>query len=103
LMQDEIGVVISKGLSATYESKPKNPIEYFAKWLLNHRKTEKEAQAILDKEKQIELLQKVYEDEINTKKLKDNEVIQAKEKLEEENKKFWDELQISEDLNDNLT
>jgi|TARA_B110000285_G_C14628588_1_gene382363 hypothetical protein len=45
----------------------------------------------------------VYEDEINTKKLKDNEVIQAKEKLEEENKKFWDELQISEDLNDNLT
>lgn len=58
---------------------------------------------ILDKEKQIELLQKVYEDEINTKKLKDNEVIQAKEKLEEENKKFWDELQISEDLNDNLT
>ena len=45
----------------------------------------------------------MYEDEINTKKLKDNEVIQAKEKLEEENKKFWDELQISEDLNDNLT
>jgi hypothetical protein len=45
----------------------------------------------------------VYEDEINTKKLKDNEVIQAKEKLEEENKKFWDELQISEDLNDNFT
>ena len=46
LMQDDIGVVISKGLSATYETKPKNPIEYFAKWLLNHRKTEKEAQAV---------------------------------------------------------
>lgn len=46
LMQDEIGVVISKGLSATFENKPKNPIEYFAKWLLNHRKTEKEAQAV---------------------------------------------------------
>jgi hypothetical protein len=35
--------------------------------------------------------------------LKDNEAIQAQEKTEAENKAFWDKLQISEDLNDNLT
>jgi hypothetical protein len=46
LMQDDIGVVISKGLASTYETKPKNPIEYFAKWLLNHRETEREAQKV---------------------------------------------------------
>jgi hypothetical protein len=46
LMQDEIGVVISKGLASTYETKPKNPIEFFAKWLLNHRDTEREAQKV---------------------------------------------------------
>ena len=46
LMQDEIGVVISKGLASTFETKPKNQIEYFAKWLLNHRQTEREAQNV---------------------------------------------------------
>jgi hypothetical protein len=46
LMQDDIGVVISKGLASTYETKPKNPIEYFAKWLLNHREIEREAQKV---------------------------------------------------------
>ena len=41
LMQDDIGAVISKGLSETYEKRPKNPVEFFAKWLLNYKKTQK--------------------------------------------------------------
>lgn len=41
LMQEDIGVVISKGLAQTYETRPKNPIEFFGKWLLNYRKTQK--------------------------------------------------------------
>lgn len=40
LQQDGIGGTISKGLAETYETKPKNPIEFFAKWLLNYNKTE---------------------------------------------------------------
>jgi len=39
LMNDQIGAVISKGLASTYEHKPKNPVDYFARWLLNHQKT----------------------------------------------------------------
>jgi len=39
LMQDDIGAVISKGLAATFERSPKNPIEFFGKWLLNYKKT----------------------------------------------------------------
>lgn len=39
LKQDEIGLVLSKGLCETYKVKPKNPVEFFAKWLLNHSKT----------------------------------------------------------------
>jgi len=42
-MQDNIGVVISKGLADTFEKKPKNPIEHFAKWLLNFRQAQREA------------------------------------------------------------
>lgn len=103
LKSDDIGAVISKGLAATYENKPKNPVEYFAKWLLNHRKTVKEAQAILEKEKEIQELTKKHEENLNAKQMKENEKIEAKEKTEAENKAFWDKLQTSEDLNDNLT
>ena len=33
-MQPQIGSVIAKGLSVVYKEKPKNPVDYFAKWLL---------------------------------------------------------------------
>ena len=39
LKQDDIGAVLAKGLAETYEANPKSPIEFFAKWLLNHGKT----------------------------------------------------------------
>lgn len=35
VMQDKIGVIIAKGLSVTYKERPKNPIDFFAKWLLD--------------------------------------------------------------------
>ena len=41
LMKDEIGGVLCKGLAETVEANPKNPIEYFAKWLMNYKQTEK--------------------------------------------------------------
>jgi len=39
LMHDDIGAVIAKGLGETFQRNPKNPIEYFGKWLLNYKKT----------------------------------------------------------------
>ena len=39
LKQDEIGLVIAKALNETYKCHPNNPIDFFAKWLLNHSKT----------------------------------------------------------------
>ena len=39
LKKDDIGLVLSKGLSETFKLRPANPIEFFAKWLLNHSKT----------------------------------------------------------------
>ena len=35
LKDDQIGKVICKGLSVLVREKPKNPIDYLAKWLLN--------------------------------------------------------------------
>lgn len=33
-MQDKIGLLLAKGLSVAYKEKPKNPVDFFAKWLL---------------------------------------------------------------------
>ena len=34
--KDEISLVLSKGLATTCREKPRNPIEYFANWLLEY-------------------------------------------------------------------
>lgn len=46
LKQDEIGLVLSKGLAETFKVHPKNPVEFFGKWLLNHSKTQKRAKEV---------------------------------------------------------
>jgi len=41
LKQENIGLVLSKALAETYSAQPNQPIDFFAKWLLNYRKTQK--------------------------------------------------------------
>jgi len=36
LKSDELGLVISKGMAVMYRANPKNPVDFLAKWLLNH-------------------------------------------------------------------
>ena len=46
LKQDRIGKVIAKGLASVYETKPDKPITYFANWLLNFSRNQKEVESI---------------------------------------------------------
>lgn len=46
LKNKEIGGVISKGLAEAYIKKPSRPIEFLAKFLLNHVENEKENQKV---------------------------------------------------------
>ena len=46
MKKDEIGLVLAKALNETFQVKPKNPVEFFAKWLLNHSATAKLAHAV---------------------------------------------------------
>lgn len=39
LKRDDIGIVLSRALSETYLAQPSKPIEFFAKFLLNHSRT----------------------------------------------------------------
>lgn len=47
LKASEIGGVVAKGMAVTYRANPKNPIDFFARWLLSQsavRKNEKSAE-----------------------------------------------------------
>ena len=48
LKSSEIGGVLSKGLAILYHEKPKFPVDYLAKWLLNYSR-EKESEKDIDK------------------------------------------------------
>jgi hypothetical protein len=56
LKQDEIGLVISKALQETYKAHPNNPVDFFAKWLLNHSKTAKLARGEKEREQSVKEL-----------------------------------------------
>lgn len=36
LKSPELGLVIAKGMAVMYRTNPKNPVDFLAKWLLNH-------------------------------------------------------------------
>jgi hypothetical protein len=45
--------VISKALSETYKAQPNDPVDFFAKFLLNHSRTAKKAKDEKDAEKHV--------------------------------------------------
>lgn len=51
LKADDIGLVIAKGMAVTYRAQPKNPIDFFGKWLLNQSLVQRNQ--LLDEEKAV--------------------------------------------------
>ena len=49
LKSDAIGKVLAAGLAETYRMRPKFPIDYFAKWLLNYSREQKNKQKVVFK------------------------------------------------------
>ena len=103
LMNDEIGGVLCKGLAETVEAQPKNPVEFFAKWLLNYKKAEMAFEREIDQGTQVIKMRREHE---AAKRAKDDEAVKAEKAAEakkQEDEKFWKELEASPDPNDNLT
>ena len=69
-MQDKIGLIIAKGLSVVYKEKPKNPTDFFAKWLLSQSEIQKKELEESKKQQEIEnlKLKNEKEEEENLKK-----------------------------------
>jgi hypothetical protein len=81
LKGDDIGLVIAKAMAVTYRADPANPIDYFAKWLLNHSKVQKVQVAQEEKVVKRNEQKEKYVDEL---KAKEKDV--ATKKKEEESK-----------------
>lgn len=43
IKQDDLGLVIAKGLAVMYKSQPANPVDFLAKWLLNYANVQQNA------------------------------------------------------------
>lgn len=89
LKSDKIGKILSMGLAEVYRKNPKYPIDYFAKWLLNHEEQEreclKEIDLIKEREEKLEKirLRKVEEEKEREKKKEEEEKKKAEEMKQE--------------------
>ena len=90
LKQDGIGKVVAVGLAELYKEKPKFPIDYLAKWLLNYSKTRENEERIKQ-----EKLKETALREDHTEKLKATEEENVK-KAQVEEQKNKDELSFRE-------
>lgn len=61
LKSEEVGCVIAKGMAVTYRADPKNPIDFFAKWLLNHSRVQRQQMQQEDKMLKQKELQEKYD------------------------------------------
>ena len=97
LKRDDIGKVIAEGLAEVYRSKPQNPIDHFAKWLLNESSNRKaEKRQVLENEKAAELVKRAEEDAARQAKLEE-ERKRAKEALDYRIQLFRDKIKASSD------
>ena len=82
LSKQDIGVVISQGLAETYKSKPKNPVDFFGKWLLHRNEVEQAKKKIDNNSSHIQELLSHYDrklkiDAREEKELQDGETVKS--------------------------
>ena len=101
-MQDKIGLVIAKGLSVVYKEKPENPVDFFAKWLLQQSSIKKREQQERDIIKNIQNLKKKDELDAEKQAKAKQETENQKKKMNDKIDKFNFDVDKSDDLNDQL-
>jgi hypothetical protein len=62
LKQPEIGGIISKAMAVTFHAQPKNPIDFFARWLLSQSEISKRELQLTEDAIKLTALKDKYED-----------------------------------------
>ena len=102
IMADNIGPIIAKGLSKIYKEKPKNPIDHFAKWLLQQSDIQHRNEFETKKAEVVEALLTKKARDIKVEKAAKAEKAKEKQKLDQKIVDFKKKIEASKDLNDNL-
>jgi hypothetical protein len=86
---EDICLILSKGLGQTCREQPRNPIEYFANWLLEYNQVQKQAKELeVDNEKVSEAIShKAHDDEVAAKR--QSLVQRGEDEKTRENDAFW--------------
>ena len=58
--REDISLILSKGLAETCREQPRNPIEFFATWLLEYSEVQKAASAEVFAEKVVDKLKDIH-------------------------------------------
>jgi hypothetical protein len=95
-------MILSKGLATTVREQPRNPIEYFANWLIEYNQVQKKAKENVAKEKHIQNLKSKHEFFVKSEQALENEKIKKEQKRQAEDDLFWKKLSESEDPFDRL-
>lgn len=112
LKNDKIATVLSKALAETFRAKPNDPKTYFAKYLLNHSAQEKAAGRVsetvclnfqrLEREKEVQVARR----QLLAKKIDEEKKVKAElkktQEADENKAQFWQKVEKSNDLHDNL-
>lgn len=102
IKRDDIGVVIAKGLAVMYRQKPKNPVDFLAKWLLNYAQVEKAVVAESEHKEKVKELKDKHQYQLGVQK-KELEAQEEEAKTVEKKKEdFKEKLVQSSDLTDQL-
>ncbi|KAL4484274.1 hypothetical protein ABPG72_006385 [Tetrahymena utriculariae] len=101
LKQDNIGKVLAKGLAVLYQEKPKFPVDYLAKWLLNYSVSVNNENRLDDTLKEKENLKKEYKDELDRVQ-KENQINEETKLLDEQIDKNFQQKIVNEEYHDVL-
>jgi len=102
LKSDELGLVLSKGMAVMYRANPKNPVDYLAKWLLNHAKVERSAEHDKKNLKEIKKHEKSYQKRLHKEDEKKKELDATEVERQNKIDKFTGAVEKQHDLSDML-
>lgn len=102
LKSEEIGQVIAKGMGVLYNTNPKNPVDFLAKWLLNYSQVERAGEKRIDAQRLVHECKQKHMDDLAEKERKCEAESKCKKDIQDEKEEFLHDISESKDLNDEL-
>lgn len=102
IKREEVGVVVAKGLAVMYKVQPKNPVDFLSKWLLNYAQVEKQAMQGDEHQGRVKDLKTKLEYQESVQRTEVEHQRTEQEKEDQATRAFWDKINFSADLTDQL-